>query len=109
MAKATHNLSVAVGKYTNAQGEEKTRWANVGKVILKDDGGKFLVMNRTFNPAGVPNPDDTDSIFISIFPIEENQGQGQQQAAPKQPTQHEQDKANGYQPQNEMNDDIPFR
>ena len=27
----------------------------------------------------------------------------------KQPSEHEQQKANGYQPQPEMNDDIPFR
>lgn len=71
MAKATHNLSVKTGEYTNAQGETKARWKTIGKVILKDDGSKFLIIDRTFNPAGVPNPEQRDSIAVSTFAIDD--------------------------------------
>ena len=103
MAKASHNLSVKVGEYTNASGETKGRWKNIGKVIVNDDGSKYLIMDRTFNPAGVPNPQDRDAITISLFAVDE-----QQDAAPQRAqTQHDKDKANGYQPQ-APEDDIPF-
>ena len=69
--KATHNLSVIVGEYTNAMGESKKRWKTIGKVLLKDDGSKFLIIDRTFNPAGVLNKGDRDSIVVSTFPIDD--------------------------------------
>jgi hypothetical protein len=80
MAKATHNLSVKVGEYTNAQGETKGRWKNVGRMIASDDGSNYLIMDRTFNPAGVVNPDNRDAITISLFPVEEQQAAAPQRA-----------------------------
>ena len=32
-----------------------------------DNGGSFILLDRTFNPAGVPNPDDKQSVLISMF------------------------------------------
>jgi len=66
MAKKIYDLCVAVGKYQK-DGQEKTRYENIGTVLQKDDGGKFIVLKRTFNPAGVPNPDNKDSILVSLF------------------------------------------
>jgi len=71
MAKVTHDLSVKVGSYIAADGSTKNRWKNIGKVFLNDDGGKFLVIDRTFNPAGVPE-DGKDGVLVSTFPIKEN-------------------------------------
>ena len=79
--KATHNLSVIVGEYTNAMGESKKRWKTIGKVLQKDDGSKFLIIDRTFNPAGVPNKDDRDSIAISTFAIDDQAPQAPQAAS----------------------------
>lgn len=79
MARATHNLSVKVGEYTNNQGETKGRWKNIGRMIESDDGSNYLIMDRTFNPAGVINPDNRDAITISLFEVDDQQ---QQQAAP---------------------------
>ena len=92
MAKATHNLSVKIGEYTNAMGETKARWKTIGKVIQMDDGGEFLTLDRTFNPAGVPS--DRDTIAVSKFAIEEKM---------QTPTPA----TNPVPPVNEM-DDIPF-
>jgi hypothetical protein len=83
MAKATHTLSVKVGEYTNAQGETKGRWKNVGRMIAADDGSNYLIMDRTFNPAGVINPDNRDAITISLFPVEEQQAAAPQRPAPQ--------------------------
>jgi hypothetical protein len=91
--KATHNLSVITGEYTNAMGETKKRWKTIGKVLQKDDGSKFLVIDRTFNPAGVPNKDDRDSIFVSTFKIDDETPQ-----APIAPVPAI----------NKFDDDIPF-
>lgn len=75
MAK-TYNLSVATGKYRNAAGEEKTNWKNIGG-IFEGENGNYILMDRTFNPAGVPDLDKNgayrggDSVLISIFKVEE--------------------------------------
>jgi hypothetical protein len=71
MAKATHDLAVKTGSYIAQDGSTKGRWQNIGKVIQTDDGGKFITISRTFNPAGVPNKDDRDSIAVSLFAIKE--------------------------------------
>lgn len=44
-------------------------WVNIGCIIEKDDGGKFMIMNRTFNPAGVPNPENRDTLIVSMFDV----------------------------------------
>ena len=78
MAK-TYNLSVATGKYRNAAGEEKTKWKNIGG-IFEGENGNYILMDRCFNPAGVPDLDKNgayrggDSILISIFKVDEKEG-----------------------------------
>ena len=66
-AKKIKNLSVAIGKY----GDNKTQWLNIGGIFQKDDGGKFMLIDRTFNPAGVPNPENKSSIIVSMFDVKE--------------------------------------
>lgn len=63
MAKKIYDVAVAVGKYTK-DGEEKNRYENIGAVI-QGENGPFLVLKRTFNPAGVPS--DKESIVCSLF------------------------------------------
>lgn len=87
MAK-THDLCVAVGEYNG-----KKRYENVG-VVLDNGNGPMLLLKRTFNPAGVPNPDGKDSIIISMFEPREKSQQGQQ-------SQQRQDAPN-------YDDSIPF-
>ncbi len=70
--KKIKNLSVALSKYTDRNGVEKTNWLNIGAIFQKDDGGKFMVINRTFNPAGVPNPENKDSLIVGMFDIKED-------------------------------------
>ncbi len=101
MAKKAYDLAVKTGTYIK-DGEEKGRYENVGAVMLNEDGGKFLLMKKTFNPAGVKTDDDRDSIIISMFPPKDANGQTQQR--PNQtPKPQPKPVVN-----NEFDDDIPF-
>lgn len=64
MAKS-HDLTVKIGEHNG-----KGIWENVG-CVLTTDNGEMMLLKRTFNPAGVPNPDGKDSIIISKFPVRE--------------------------------------
>lgn len=64
MAKKIYDIAVATGKYTNKNGEEKNRYENIGAVI-QGDSGPFMVLKRTFNPAGIAS--DKDTILCSLF------------------------------------------
>jgi len=66
MAHKIYDAVVTTGKYKNAQGEEKSNYENVG-TVLQGENGPFLLLKRTFNPAGVPNPENKDSVLISLF------------------------------------------
>lgn len=107
MAKL-YDLAVSVGTFTNKSGEEKKRWKNIGSVLETKDGGKVILIDRTFNPAGVPVEPGRDSIMVSMFPPKDNEGQ--QQA----PSQHQQQKQDGYAPKqstgrfDDLEDSIPF-
>lgn len=66
MAKKIMDIAVKVGEYEDENGEWKGRYENVGSLMEGDDG-EFLILKRTFNPAGVPNPDNRDSLIMSLF------------------------------------------
>lgn len=71
MAKRVADLAVKIGSYTKADGTVKNKYENIGSKFENDNGGSFFTLKRTFNPAGVPNPDNKDSIIISVFDIKE--------------------------------------
>jgi len=73
-----HDLAVVVGSYTDSTGATKHRYQNIGVMMEKDDGGRFIIMERFFNPAGVMyDPERGNSIMVSMFdpkPRGERQG-----------------------------------
>lgn len=80
--KKIKNLSVATGKYTDRNGTEKTNWKNIGAILQKEDGGKFMLLDRTFNPAGVPNPENKDMLLVGMFDIKDDDQAPQQEGPP---------------------------
>lgn len=71
MTRKIEDLCVAVRKYKDKDGEEKNKYENVGHVLQMDDGSKMYLLKRTFNPAGVPNPDNRDTVIISRFAVKD--------------------------------------
>lgn len=108
MAKKLYDLAVKTGEYKNQSGETKGRWQNVGACMQSDDGSKFLMLNKWFNPAGVQDLSGKggESILLSMFPPrdpnQQQQGQGQGQGQQQSQGQYKQND------QNDMDDDIPF-
>ena len=94
------DLVVKVGEYTDNQGQTKGRFKNVG-VMMESDKGPYILLDRTFNPAGVGGNDGRESIILSLY--EPRQDGGGQQA-------HSAAKANAYQPASRDldGDDVPF-
>ena len=98
MAKK-YDLVVKTGEYTDRDGNTKSRFKNVG-VVMDGQNGPYILLDRTFNPAGVPGQDGRESIIVSMYEPREQSGQQAQQ-------RHSEQKANGYQPQ-KIDDSIPF-
>jgi hypothetical protein len=65
--KKLYDLAVGTSKYTNRDGQEKTNWLNVGAIMEKEDGSRLIFLDRTFNPAGVPNPDNRSNVILGMF------------------------------------------
>jgi hypothetical protein len=64
--RKTHDIAVVVGSYTK-NGETKNRYQNVG-VMMQGDKGPFIILERFFNPAGVPHDASKgNSIMLSCF------------------------------------------
>ena len=58
---------VKLRSYTDRDGNLKAQWHNVGALMRGDDGNEFLLLDRHFNPAGIPNPDGRGNVIISFF------------------------------------------
>lgn len=106
MAKKLYDLAVKTGEYTDNQGQQKGRWQNVGAVMQNNDGGKFIMLAKWFNPAGVPDLSGkgatSESILLSMFEPKQNDGQqAPRQAAPQQ-------RQAAPQRSTPEDDDIPF-
>lgn len=81
MTKKVKDLAVAAGKYIK-DGKEKNRYLNVGVVLETNDGGKFILLDRTFSPAGCPNPEGKSTVLISMFDPKDGGHASEQQPAP---------------------------
>ena len=82
MAHKTHDIVAKVGEYTDRQGNTKARYENVG-ALMQGDNGPFIMMKRTFNPAGLPQ-DGRDNALLSCFEPRDDQQQGNRQQSARQ-------------------------
>lgn len=109
MPQKIRDIAVKTGEYQDGQGQTKGRWQNVGALMKSDEGGEFIILHRWFNPAGVPNPENRDSVVLSCFQLKDrnDSGQSQQsgQQAPQQPAQQAPNQGGGF---DNYDDDIPF-
>jgi len=78
------DLAVKTGSYTDRNGETKNRYENIGS-LMDGDNGMYIMLKRTFNPAGIAVENGRDSILISAFDPKPADGQpAQQQSSPRQ-------------------------
>jgi hypothetical protein len=95
-----YDLVVKVGEYTDGQGQTKGRFKNVG-VVMDGQNGPYILLDRTFNPAGVGGNDGRESIIVSMYEPKQDGAQPAQQrsAAPaqRQPAS-----------QRPLDDEVPF-
>lgn len=86
-----YDLAVKTGEY-ESNGQTKGRYENIGKV-LRNDNGQFMLLKRTFNPAGVDA--NSDMVMVSMFEPKPRDGQasGGNYDAP---------------PSRDLGDEIPF-
>jgi hypothetical protein len=61
-----YDVAIPLGTYENRDGIEKTRWQNVG-AVLEGEKGPYLLLDRWFNPAGLPNPENRTSVVLTLF------------------------------------------
>lgn len=60
-----YDIVATVGTYQKG-GETKSRFKNVG-VVMEKDGRPFILLDRTFNPAGLPVQDGRDTVLLSLY------------------------------------------
>ena len=82
MAHKTHDIVAKVGEYTDRQGNTKPRYKNVG-ALMQGDNGPFIMIDRTFNIAGLPN-DGRDNALLSCFEPRDDQQQSNRQQSARQ-------------------------
>lgn len=80
-AKKISDIVATVGTY-ESQGATKKRYVTIGSLMQSDDGRHFILMARTFNPAGVPVKDGSDQILLSCFEPKEGERQAATQPKP---------------------------
>lgn len=68
------DLAVKTGEYQK-DGHTKPRFETVGAMLKNEEGKVMLLLNRTFNPAGVPNPDNSETCMISVFDLKNSNNQ----------------------------------
>lgn len=100
--KVLKELAVAVASYEDRNtGQMKNRYKNIGVLMETESNGqvnRFLMLDRSFNPAGVPFKQGSDKILISLFDPKPRDGQqgggeGNQQRDDRQQSSHQ---AAGY-------------
>lgn len=77
-ARKVFDLMVKTGEYTDKTGAKKARWLPVGRVMQGDDGSEYILINKTFNPAGVPDLSGKggDAVLIRKFEARNNDQAG---------------------------------
>jgi hypothetical protein len=77
VSQKNYDLAVKVGEYQDREsGQTKGKYQNIGAIIQKDDGGRFMLLDRFFNPAGIPNPENRPNIIVSLFNVQDRNSGG---------------------------------
>lgn len=102
MAKKVKDIVIKTGEYADRNtGEIKARWQAVGALMKNDDGSIFILLEKWFNPAGVPS--DRGTVLLNCFDAQSNGGGGDER---KQSGRA--DDGGRKSKQQDIDDEIPF-
>lgn len=74
-------LMVKVREYTDQNGNKKNQWLQIGSMMLSEKGVPYVLLDKTFNPAGIETETGRTSIMVSMFdPDKKNEKTDTQQA-----------------------------
>lgn len=106
MSDYPKDLAVKTGSYQDRDGNTKNRYENIGK-IMQGQGGLYLLLKKTFNPAGVETQPGKDMIVVSVFDQRER---GDSQPARREAPPQQRDTGGSQGPRGgDPDQDIPFR
>lgn len=81
MAQKIYDLAVKTGTYTDAAGQQKNRYQNIGAVLKGDDGNPFMLLDPLINIGAIQREAGKDRVLVSMFkPNDQAGGQPQRQA-----------------------------
>lgn len=64
-----YDAVIAVGEYTNAQGEKKKRYLNIG-AVMESEHGPYLLLDAhilSMQVFALANKERRDSVLVSLF------------------------------------------
>lgn len=110
MTKKLYDLTVKTGEYIDREGNTKANWLTIGALMEGNDGNMFAMIERTFNPAGVPFKEGSRSILVSCFEPREQDGRQGGANGAKGPARQAGGASGGKRPsiQDDLNDEIQF-
>ncbi|MGO8695978.1 MAG: hypothetical protein ACLQMF_20130 [Rectinemataceae bacterium] len=112
MSRVIHDICVVTQRYTDRNGEEKLKWQKVGVELETERGGRIILLERWFNPAGIPDPENRGTVMLSMFdPKDSGAGPPQQQrqaSAGRQPASRPRTETQPSVASDGFTDDIPF-
>ena len=104
MSKA-YDLVVVTGTYTTRDGEVKKSYKNIG-IVNQTDKGMYILLDRTFNPAGVPNPENKDMLMVSMFEPKDSNNSSSGNTAERRTASNKAQAPNSF--ADDLDDEIPF-
>ena len=86
MARKTHDLVVTVREYQDRDGTTKRETKNIG-ALMESEKGPFILLDRWFSPAGIPNPENRANLMVSCYEPRSRDAQqgGNRQQSSSQP------------------------
>lgn len=92
-------LTVATGKYTDQQGNEKTRWRTIGH-LHEGKNGQYITLDSITNLAALPRKEGDDRVYVNMFDPKPREGRATASEPRKAPAA---EAGGGF-----RDDDIPF-
>lgn len=106
MAHKTHDLVVTVREYQDRDGTTKRETKNIG-ALMESDKGPFILLDRWFNPAGIPNPENRANLMVSCYEPRSREDNGNRQQSARQ-SSYDAQRPSGAPAGGAFDDEVPF-